>query len=166
MPGKLIKLEALRKLRGRWRAQNRKMVFTNGCFDLIHPGHLRYLQQARAQGDLLVVGLNTDSSVRKIKGEKRPVIPGKDRAEILCALRFVDYVVFFNEDTPAKLIRALEPDVLIKGADWEMDKIVGADLVLKKGGVVKQIKFAKGYSTSGIIDEVLKKYCPVRSKKS
>jgi len=166
MPGKVIKLDALKKLRKRWRAQKKKMVFTNGCFDLIHPGHIRYLQEARAAGDLLVVGLNSDGSVRKIKGKKRPVIPGKDRAEILCALRFVDYVVFFGEDTPGKLIAALAPDVLIKGADWELDKIVGADLVLKKGGAVKQIKFAKGYSTSGIIDEVLKKYCPGRSKKS
>jgi len=166
MPGKVIRPDQLKKLRKRWRAQNKKMVFTNGCFDLIHPGHLRYLREAKAAGDYLAVGLNTDFSVRKIKGAKRPVIPGKDRAEILCALWFVDYVVFFNEDTPAKLIAALSPDVLIKGADWELDKIVGADLVLKNGGKVKQIKFAKGYSTSGIIDEVLEKYCPGRARKS
>jgi len=156
MPGKLIRLSQLKKLRGQWRAQGKKIVFTNGCFDLIHPGHIRYLQKARAAGDCLVVGLNRDRSVRRLKGAGRPILSEAARAEILCALWFVDYVVMFSEDTPERLIRVVEPDVLVKGADWPLEKIVGADFVRKKGGRVKQIKFAQGYSTSAIIDKILK----------
>lgn len=158
MAGRVISLVELKKLRAKWRRQGRTVVFTNGCFDLIHPGHVRYLGKAKSLGDYLVVGLNSDSSVRRIKGGKRPIMGETDRAEVLCALRFVDYVVLFSEDTPLKLIKALKPDVLIKGADWSLDKIVGADQVLASGGKVRRIKFAEGYSTSRIIDDVLKKY--------
>jgi D-glycero-beta-D-manno-heptose 1-phosphate adenylyltransferase len=166
MSEKNISVNELGKLRKRWRAQKKKVVFTNGCFDLLHPGHTRYLADARSQGDLLVVGLNTDASVRKIKGALRPIMAQKDRAEVLAALRSVDYIILFNEDTPEKLIAAVEPDVLVKGADWAIDKIVGADRVLKKGGAVRRISFAKGYSTSAIIEKVVRNYCPARSKKS
>jgi D-beta-D-heptose 7-phosphate kinase/D-beta-D-heptose 1-phosphate adenosyltransferase len=159
MPGKVVKLAELKKLRASWKRRKKMVVFTNGCFDLIHRGHVQYLEQARKLGDLLIVGLNTDASVRKIKGTKRPILLQKERAEILCAFWFVDYVVLFHEDTPLKLIRAIKPDVLIKGADWSLGKIVGADIVLKNRGKVKRIKFSKGCSTSGIIEKIIKNYC-------
>ena len=158
MPGKVVKLAELKKLRARWRRAGKKVVFTNGCFDLVHLGHVSYLQKARALGDYLVVGLNTDRSVRKIKGEKRPILPEQERAQILAAFWFVDFVVLFGEDTPAKLISELVPDVLIKGADWSVDKIVGADVVLAHGGKVKTIKLTQGKSPTNIIEEVLKLY--------
>ena len=136
--------------------KNKKVVFTNGCFDLLHVGHVRYLQEARALGDLLIVGLNSDSSVSKLKGPDRPVQNQDDRKEILSALSCVDYVVIFDEETPIKLIENVKPDILVKGGDWAVDKIVGSQFVLGNGGQVKSLPFHQGRSTSSIIQKVLK----------
>lgn len=136
--------------------QNKKVVFTNGCFDLLHVGHVRYLQDARRLGDFLIVGLNSDSSVRQLKGEERPVQTESDRAEILAALSGVDYVVIFSEETPLHLIEAIKPDVLVKGGDWTIDKIIGSQFVILNGGEVKSLPFHQGRSTSSIIQKVLK----------
>ncbi len=140
----------------RLRAQRKKVVFTNGCFDILHVGHIRYLRKAKALGDVLIVGLNTDRSVRQIKGEKRPIVPEKERAEVLSALEFVDYVVFFDEPDPLGLIEHLKPQVLVKGADWPKDRIIGRELVEKIGGKVVRIPLIPGASTTGIIEKVLK----------
>ena len=134
----------------------KKVVFTNGCFDLLHVGHVRYLQDARKLGDFLVVGLNSDASVSGLKGPDRPVQTQDDRAEILAALACVDYVVIFNEDTPLKLIEAVQPDLLVKGGDWAVEKIVGSQFVLSRGGQVKSLPFHSGRSTSSIIDRIIK----------
>ncbi len=162
----MVKVSELKKIRAGWKRAGKKMVFTNGCFDLVHLGHIRYLKQAKSLGDFLVVGLNADASVRRIKGPKRPILPEEERAEILCAFRFVDYVVLFWEDTPEKLIRGLLPDILVKGADWAAGKIVGADLVLKNGGEVRRINFVQGKSTSAVIEEIVKRYRKPRRLKS
>ena len=138
----------------RLRAAGKTVVFTNGVFDLLHPGHLRYLQQARALGDALVVGLNSDRSVRANKGEGRPVTPEEERAEILEALSCVDAVVVFDEDTPHDIILALQPDVLVKGADWAADAIVGRDIVEARGGKVVRVPVEQGYSTTAIIAKI------------
>ncbi|MBI5893142.1 MAG: D-glycero-beta-D-manno-heptose 1-phosphate adenylyltransferase [Deltaproteobacteria bacterium] len=134
------------------------MVFTNGCFDIIHAGHVRYLSKAKKLGDVLVVGLNSDSSVKKIKDDGRPIVPQRERAEVLSALEFVDYVVIFNESTPYNLIKSVQPDVLVKGADWKGHEIVGADVVKAKGGRVARIKLVKGRSTTNIIKKILNTY--------
>lgn len=153
--GQYLKLPALvEQLSGA--RKGRKVVFTNGCFDLLHVGHIRYLQEARAQGDLLVVGLNADASVRRLKGEERPVQNEADRGEILAALGCVDFVTLFTEDTPLELIKAVKPDVLVKGGDWPIDKIVGADFVLKNGGEVKSLQFVQGRSTTGLVEKIRK----------
>lgn len=131
--------------------RQKKVVFTNGCFDLLHVGHVRYLQEAKAQGDLLVVGLNSDSSVKKLKGPTRPVQIEADRAEILAALSAVDYVVIFDEETPEKLIHAVRPHVLVKGGDWKPETIVGAPFVMSYGGEVKSLQFVQGKSTTSLI---------------
>ena len=133
-----------------------KVVFTNGCFDLLHVGHVRYLRQAKRMGDLLVVGINTDESVRRLKGPCRPVQPEQDRAEILASLECVDFVVSFDEDTPLSLIERLMPDVLAKGADWPLDEIVGREVVEASGGRVARIPYLKGMSTSGLIERICK----------
>src|SRR5262249_28455067 len=127
---------------------------TNGVFDILHPGHLRYLQHSRSLGDLLVVGVNTDRSVRAIKGETRPVTPEHERAEILAALACVDAVVLFDEDTPYELIRTLQPDVIVKGADWSEESMIGRDIVEARGGRVVRVAFEDGYSTTRIIQKV------------
>lgn len=132
----------------------RRVVFTNGCFDLLHVGHIRYLKEARDQGDLLVVGLNADASVRKLKGEERPLQNENERGEILASLAAVDYVTLFTEDTPENLIHAVKPDVLVKGGDWPIEKIVGAPFVLKNGGQVKSLQFVNGRSTSALVDKI------------
>lgn len=137
------------------RKKGKKVVFTNGCFDIIHAGHVRYLKKARSLGDILVVGLNSDSSVKAIKGESRPIVPQNERAEVLSALSSVDRVVIFNETTPEKLIKAIRPDILAKGADWAAKDIVGADIVRKNGGKVSRITLAKGRSTTNIIKKIL-----------
>ena len=137
------------------RAQGRRVVFTNGVFDLLHPGHVRYLERARAEGDALVVAVNSDRSVRAIKGPARPVIPEQERAELVAALASVDAVLIFDEDTPDRVIRAIQPDVLVKGADWAADRIVGRDTVEARGGRVVRARIEDGYSTTTIIERVI-----------
>lgn len=129
----------------------KKVVFTNGCFDVLHRGHVEYLAKAKSMGDILVVGLNTDASVRRLKGESRPINDEYARALVLAALEVVDRVILFSEDTPYQLISHILPDILVKGADYTIDKIVGADVVLARGGEVKTIEFVEGYSSSSII---------------
>jgi D-beta-D-heptose 7-phosphate kinase/D-beta-D-heptose 1-phosphate adenosyltransferase len=138
----------------RWRAEGRKVVFTNGVFDLLHPGHVRYLQAARAEGDALIVAVNADRSVRANKGPSRPVVPEAERAELVAALACVDAVVVFDEDTPAEIIRSIQPDVLVKGADWAADQIVGRDTVEARGGKVVRVPVEQGWSTSSMIERV------------
>ena len=153
---KLQTLASLKRSLARDRKAGKKIVFTNGCFDILHVGHVRYLSKARSLGDKLVIGLNTDASVRKLKGPDRPVNRQKDRAEILAALSAVDHVVFFSEPTPIKLIQALEPDILVKGGDWKKKDIVGSDVVEARGGQVRSLPFAKGFSTTGLLDKIKK----------
>ncbi len=136
----------------RHRADGRRIVFTNGVFDLLHPGHVRYLQAARREGDVLIVGINSDRSVRANKGPSRPVMPEHERAEVLEALECVDAVVVFDEETPARIITHLQPDVLVKGADWAADAIVGRDTVEARGGRVVRVPIQAGWSTSAIIE--------------
>ena len=133
---------------------NKKIVFTNGCFDILHAGHIEYLYQAAQLGDVLLIGLNSDNSVRRIKGETRPINKEIDRAIILASLYFVDYVVFFDEDTPLNLIEKIKPNVLVKGGDYSVENIVGADFVQKNGGKVIVIPFKEGYSSSSIISKI------------
>jgi D-glycero-beta-D-manno-heptose 1-phosphate adenylyltransferase len=139
-----------------WRAEGRRVVFTNGCFDLLHPGHVSLLEAARSEGDVLVVGLNSDRSVRDLKGPGRPVLPEDERAEALLALEAVDRVVVYDEPTPAEVIRALLPDVLVKGADWAADAIVGSDVVEAAGGRVVRVPLVPGRSTTGLLERVRK----------
>jgi len=138
----------------RVKADGGRVVFTNGVFDLLHPGHVRYLRQARTLGAALVVGVNTDRSVRVIKGESRPVTPESERAEILAALACVDVVVLFDEETPYELIRRIQPDVLVKGADWSEASMIGRDIVEARGGQVVRVPFEAGYSTTSIIEKI------------
>ena len=140
------------------KAKGRRIVFTNGCFDLLHIGHVRYLEEAKALGDVLVVGVNSDASVRKLKGPKRPVLPQAARAEILSGLGCVDYVTTFDELDPLALITSLQPNVLVKGGDWTKEQIVGKEVVERSGGEVFIIPFVKGASTSNLIETILKKY--------
>lgn len=135
------------------RAQGKKIVFTNGCFDLLHIGHVRYLQEARSLGDALVVGVNSDESVKRLKGPTRPVQNENDRAEILAALAAVDFTVIFTEDTPENLIQKVRPDILVKGGDWKIDQIVGAPFVMSYGGQVMSLQFVDGKSTTKIIEK-------------
>ena len=136
------------------RAKNKKIVFTNGCFDILHLGHVKYLKKAKSLGDVLVVGLNSDASVRAIKGPSRPLNRQRDRAEVLASLFFVDYVSIFTEATPEKLILKLKPDILVKGADWKSQDIVGGDFVKSRGGHVVRIPFVKGRSTTALIKKM------------
>jgi len=138
----------------RLRFQNKKIVFTNGCFDILHVGHVEYLEDARKTGDFLIVGVNTDDSVKRLKGESRPVNEAYARARVLAALYFVDAILFFDQDTPLELITFVQPDILVKGADYQISTIVGADFVLSKGGQVLTIPLREGYSTTGIIGKV------------
>ncbi len=151
---KHLSLPALLKLLSQWRATGQRIVFTNGCFDLMHPGHVAYLEAARAQGERLVIGLNSDRSVRALKGKTRPILPEAARARLLAALAAVDAVVIFDEDTPAALIEQVRPDVLAKGADYQIHEVVGADFVQSCGGRVALIEFVEGYSTSGIVQRI------------
>lgn len=134
----------------------RKVVFTNGCFDLVHQGHIDYLSKARDLGDVLVVGLNTDASVRRLKGPRRPINDEHSRALLLASMLFVDYVVLFDEDTPYELIKTLQPDILVKGSDYRPEDIVGYDIVMAKGGRVETLDFLPGFSTTSIEDKILK----------
>ena len=147
-------LEAGSEYAAAMRAQGRQVVFTNGVFDILHPGHVRYLQQARALGDVLIIGLNADASVRRNKGPQRPINHEQERAEILAALECVDCVVIFPEDTPAEIIKAIQPDILVKGADWAEDAIVGRDTVEARGGRVVRVPVEQGHSTTEIIRKV------------
>jgi rfaE bifunctional protein nucleotidyltransferase chain/domain len=137
-----------------WQHAGNRVVFTNGCFDLIHLGHVDYLEKARMLGDKLVIGLNTDDSVSRFKGPERPIQDQVSRARVLASMQFVDLVVFFNEDTPLNLISELIPNILVKGSDYLADNIVGADVVKKNGGVVKTIDFVPGYSTTRIVEKI------------
>jgi len=151
---KIRPLQALQDEVVRIQRDHRRVVFTNGCFDLLHPGHTRYLYAARTLGDYLIVAVNSDRSVRAIKGGGRPIMPEEARAEVLAALDFVDAVVVFDEDDPLKVIEALVPDVLVKGADWKEDEIVGAGVVRESGGEVRRIDVIPGYSTTDIIERI------------
>lgn len=140
------------------RKQGKKIVFTNGCFDLIHFGHVMYLEKAKSKGDILIVGLNSDSSVKRIKGNKRPIVNQNDRAGVLEALESVDYVVIFNEDTPLQTIKAIKPNALVKGADWGKNNIVGAEFVKSYGGNIYTITLAPGRSTTSLIKKIVKTF--------
>jgi rfaE bifunctional protein nucleotidyltransferase chain/domain len=155
---KIKSLKQLTQIRRRLAKEGKKVVFTNGCFDILHRGHIECLRRAKSFGDVLMVGLNSDSSVRKLKGEKRPILSQNDRAEILASLEMVDYVVIFNEETPHKVITSLVPDVLVKGGDYSKDKIVGKDIVESGGGRVIRIKQVAGKSTRNIIKTIVDRY--------
>ena len=154
MPGKIKTRKELKKIISALKKQGKRIVFTNGCFDILHYGHIKYLQDAKNLADVLVLGLNSDSSVRKIKGSARPINKQLDRARVLSALTCVDHLTTFSEDTPLKLIKLIQPDVLVKGGDWQKEKIVGADFVKSYGGKVLAIPYLKGYSTTRLIEKV------------
>ena len=158
MKQKIIGEKGLLRIIKNLKTRGKRIVFTNGCFDLLHIGHIRYLEKARTLGDILVVGVNSDSSVRILKGPKRPILPVKERAEILSGLGCVDYITIFNEQDPLKLITSLHPHVLVKGGDWTKEQIVGGDVVERSGGKVVIIPFVKGTSTSNLIGTILEKY--------
>jgi len=150
------------RLRAGLRKLGRKVVFTNGCFDILHVGHVRYLNEARSHGDALIVAINSDRSVREIKGNSRPVVPEADRAEVIAALASVDYAFIFDDPTPKEIIDAIVPDVLVKGADWSIQEIVGRDTVESAGGLVLNVPLAEGSSTSQIIQRVLERFGPAK----
>lgn len=155
MPNKIVTKEQLVELLQPLRAGSSRIVFTNGCFDLMHVGHTRYLQAAKALGDLLVVGVNSDKSVRSLdKAPDRPIVPEAQRAEVLAALGCVDFVVVFSESDPRALITAVQPDVLVKGGDWSLDRIIGRDVVEARGGRVQTIPLVPGFSTTALIHRI------------
>lgn len=155
---KIIDWPAAEQLARQWKQQGCSIVFTNGCFDILHIGHVDYLEKARALGDKLILGLNSDASMRNIKGEKRPLVTEYARARVMAALSFVDAVVLFNEDTPLRLIQTVRPDILVKGDDYTPENIIGADFVINNGGSVKTVPLVKGYSTSAIIEKIKNVY--------
>jgi rfaE bifunctional protein nucleotidyltransferase chain/domain len=152
--GEVVVHTELCKIREQLKNEKRKVVFTNGVFDILHRGHVEYLTKAKALGDVLIVGMNTDASVRRLKGSERPVVSQDDRAFVLAALRVVDYVCLFDEDTPYNLIKTVTPDVLVKGSDWAIDDIVGKDIVEAAGGKVQTIDFVPNRSTTNIIQKI------------
>jgi D-beta-D-heptose 7-phosphate kinase/D-beta-D-heptose 1-phosphate adenosyltransferase len=156
--GSILTRPSLAKEAAALRAAGKRLVFTNGVFDLLHVGHLRYLAQARALGDALAIGLNSDASVKRLKGDKRPILPEAERAELLAGLACVDYVCIFEEDDPRELIKAVIPGVLVKGGDWPIDKILGRDTVEAAGGKVLSLPFVEGRSTSSIVKDIAAKY--------
>jgi D-beta-D-heptose 7-phosphate kinase/D-beta-D-heptose 1-phosphate adenosyltransferase len=156
--GRILPLDELQSERERLRRAGRMVVFTNGCFDLLHPGHVRYLQQARSLGDALVVALNSDRAVRELKGAARPILNERERAEVISALGCVDYVTLFDEVSPRAVIAALLPDVLVKGGDWSPDQIIGREEVEAAGGRVLSLPFVEGCSTSEIIDRIIRQH--------
>ncbi len=158
MKQKIKERKELLRIMNDLKAKQKRIVFTNGCFDLLHIGHVRYLEEAKALGDVLVVGVNSDTSVRKLKGPKRPILPEEERAEILSGLGCVDYVTLFDEIDPLKLITSLHPDVLVKGGDWSKEQIVGKEEVERSGGEVFIIPFVEKASTSNLIETILKRY--------
>ncbi len=151
---KVKSLPELKRTVTNLKKKGKKIVFTNGCFDLLHPGHIYYLKEAKKKGDILILGLNSDSSVRKLKGKERPLISQKDRADLLSNFEFIDYIFIFNELTPAKAIRAISPDVLVKGGDYKKKEIIGGKFVEEKGGKVVIIPFLKGHSTTKLIKKI------------
>ena len=158
MLNKIKTAQELRPLLDILRAVGKKIVFTNGCFDIIHTGHTRYLATARSFGDVLIVAANSDSSVRVLKGDKRPITPQAERAEVLAALESVDFVTIFDEPDPYRVIAELQPDVLVKGGDWPIEKIIGRDIVEARGGRVINVPYVEGSSTTGIIEKIVKTY--------
>ena len=151
---KLKSLKEIQRVSTRLKKSGKRIVFTNGCFDLLHYGHVKYLEDAKGLGDVLIVALNSDASVRMIKGRHRPIVHEKNRAMVIAGLESVDYAVIFGEDTPINAIKLIRPDILVKGADWEKSDIVGADFVLSYGGKVKRIKFIKNQSTTNLIKKI------------
>ncbi len=151
---KIMPRSGVAELTGKWHDKGEKVVFTNGCFDIIHRGHVEYLARAADFGAHLVIGLNTDASVSRLKGENRPVVDQESRAVLLAALQFVDAVVYFDEDTPYELIKTVQPDVLVKGSDYKAEDIVGYDIVTARGGKVQTIDFVEGFSTTNLIDKI------------
>ncbi len=158
MQNKIKSPEELRPLLAILRSMGKKIVFTNGCFDILHTGHTRYLAKAKSLGQVLVVAINSDASVRTIKGEKRPINSLMERMETLAALESVDFVTFFDEPNPYNIISMLEPDILVKGGDWPVEKIIGGDLVVARGGEVVNVPYIDGASTTGIIERILRNY--------
>jgi len=156
--GQTVTLTRLLSIRSKVKERGRSVVFTNGCFDLIHKGHLDYLKKSKSFGDVLIVAVNSDSSVRKVKGKGRPILPQKDRAEIIAALEPVDYVFIFNEETPLRVINVLKPDILVKGADYRLSEIVGAREMKSWGGQVKRVKLTQGRGTREIIQTILRDF--------
>jgi len=156
--GQVVSTGELIEIRRQAGREGRRVIFTNGCFDLIHRGHVEYLGQAKAMGDILVVGLNSDRSVRRLKGQGRPLTPQDDRAQVLAALEMVDYVCLFDEQTPARLISAVLPDVLVKGGDYRPDEIVGRETVEEAGGRVVVVPLTEGFSTKGLIEKIRQRY--------
>jgi D-glycero-beta-D-manno-heptose 1-phosphate adenylyltransferase len=154
----VLGIDELVEIRKQLKSQNKKVVFTNGCFDILHAGHVDYLNKSKELGDVLILGLNSDSSIRNIKGEKRPVVPQSERAFILSNLKAVDYVTIFDEDDPYEVIKKVVPDILVKGADWKIENIIGRDVVEKAGGKVETIEFVNMQSTTNIIKTVLEKF--------
>jgi D-beta-D-heptose 7-phosphate kinase/D-beta-D-heptose 1-phosphate adenosyltransferase len=155
---KIKNLAALKKIIAGLKKSGKKIVFTNGCFDLIHFGHAKYLEDAKDKGDILVVAVNSDSSIRKIKGRNRPIIEEKNRLRMMAALESVDFVLIFSEETPLRVIKALKPDILVKGADWDKNNIVGSDFVASYGGRVSTIKLVQGLSTTTLIHKIADKF--------
>ncbi len=155
---KIVTKEQLQEQLREIRRQQKTVVFTNGCFDILHVGHVRYLREAKKLGDVLVLALNSDASVRTIKGEKRPLVPEEERADIMAALECIDYVVIFSEPTPQGLIEYLQPDILVKGGDWTEDAIAGADFVRAAGGRVVTIPLTAGHSTTNIVEKIRQVY--------
>ena len=151
---KILTKEQLQVKLEEWRGQGQKIVFTNGCFDLLHLGHVDYLEKARQLGDKLVLGLNTDASISRIKGPSRPLQDEMSRARVMASLLFVDAVVLFDNDTPLELIKTVQPDILVKGDDYSIENIVGQDIVIAKGGKVKTVPLVKGYSTTNIVKKI------------
>ena len=159
MPGtKIISTTSLKRKVRRLKQAGKRIVFTNGCFDILHYGHIKYLQDAKNKGDYLVVAVNSDSSIKKIKAKNRPVIAQSDRLKTVAALASVDFVVLFNQNSPLRLIKALKPDILIKGADWSKKKIIGADFVASYGGKVLTANLVKGRSTSVLIEKIVRDF--------
>ena len=156
---KLISIDKLVEIREKLKKEGKKVVFTNGCFDILHRGHVEYLSKAKQLGDVLIVGVNSDSSVKRIKGNKRPIIPQDDRIAVLSAIEFIDYIVVFEDDTPYELIKKLVPDVLVKGSDWSIDEVVGRDVVESEGGKVILVELTPGRSTTNIIQTIIERYC-------
>lgn len=156
MTDKIKTVDEIAVIAAEAKRNGRSVVFTNGCFDLLHRGHVHILRQAKAAGDILIVGMNSDRSVKSIKGSARPILPETDRVELIAAMEMVDYVVLFDEPDPYQLIAAIKPNVLAKGADWSADKIVGSDIVERNGGRVAVIPYLKGFSTTEIIERIRK----------